>query len=130
MLDLTKYLNPDYPLLERFKQTAPGTYRHCQNVSNLVEAIALELHMDVNLLKVCALYHDIGKMFNPKYYVENQGDMGNPHDNLEPEISYQIITRHISDSVFVLLKETDIPREVLEVISEHHGSLKIYYFLC
>lgn len=99
---------------------APGTYRHTQAVMGLVEAVASDLGLDPIFMKVCAQYHDIGKIWNPQYFTENQnGD--NPHDKLEPHISYQIITRHISDSVAILVAETDMPMEVLQVIIEHHG---------
>jgi hypothetical protein len=60
-------------------------------------------------------------MLNPNYFTENQNGDGNPHDALEPHISYQLITRHVSDSVMILITETDMPREVLEIITEHHG---------
>ena len=118
---LKKYLDTDYPLLEKFKATAPGTYRHSQNVMAITEAIASDLHLDTTLMKVCATYHDIGKMLNPLYFTENQGGEANPHDTLEPYISYQILTRHVSDSVMVLTTETDMPREIMEIIAEHHG---------
>lgn len=118
--DLKVYLESDHPLLDKLKNIAPGTYRHCQNVADLSEAVASDLGLDVTLMKVCALYHDIGKMFNPTFFTENQND-GNIHDNLDPHISYQLITRHVSDSIMILMSETDMPREVMEIISEHHG---------
>jgi len=117
---LKQYLDLEYPLLQRFKAVAPGTFRHTQAVIGLVEAVASDLGLDVTFIKVCAQYHDIGKIWNPSYFTENQnGD--NPHDQLDPKMSYQIITRHISDSIAILTAETDIPRSVLEVIIEHHG---------
>ena len=119
--DLKKYLDTEYPLLDKFKSQSPGTFRHSQNVANLAEAVASDLGMDTILTKVCAMYHDIGKMYNPKYFTENQNGDGNPHDDLEPHISYQLITRHVADSVFILTTETDMPRKVMEIISEHHG---------
>ena len=118
--NLKQYLESDYPLLGRFKAAAPGTFRHCQNVSTLAEAIAADLGLDQTFMKVCAMYHDIGKIINPHYFTENQEEE-NPHDNLEPHISYQILTRHVSDSVMILLTQTDMPREVLQVIAKHHG---------
>jgi len=119
--ELKKYLDSDYPLLDRFKTAAPGTFRHSQNISVIAEAIASDLGLDSTFMKVCATYHDVGKMLNPKYFTENQNGDGNPHDSLEPHISYQLITRHVSDSIMILISQTDMPREVLEVISEHHG---------
>ena len=118
---LKKYLDADYPLLDKFKSQAAGTFRHSQNVTNLCEAVASDLGLDETFMRVCATYHDIGKMHNPKYFTENQNGDGNPHDDLEPHISYQLISRHVADSVLILMTETDMPREVMEVISEHHG---------
>lgn len=117
---MKELLDTSYPLLERFKNVAPGTYQHCMNVMNLCEVIAKDLKLDVDLLKVAAMYHDIGKMYNPGYFSENIGEE-NPHDKLDPSVSYQIITRHVSDSIAVLIQVPEIPREVLEIISKHHG---------
>lgn len=127
--ELKVYLDPEYPLLDKFKNAAPGTYRHSMNIADLSESIASDLGLDAIFMRVCAIYHDIGKMLSPKYFTENQNGDGNPHDNMEPHISYQLITRHVSDSVFILINETDMPREVLKVISEHHGDtvLKAIY---
>jgi putative nucleotidyltransferase with HDIG domain len=116
-----KYLDSEYPLLDKFKTLAPGTFRHCQNVANMSESIASELNLNISFMRVCALYHDIGKICNPKYFTENQNGDENIHDNLEPHISYQLITKHVADSIHILVSETDMPREVLEVISKHHG---------
>lgn len=120
-IDLKRYLDSDYPLLDKFKEAAPGTFRHSQNVADLCESVASDLGLDITLMRVCATYHDIGKMWNPKYFTENQNGDGNPHDKLEPHISYQLISRHVSDSVLVLTTETDMPIEVMRIISEHHG---------
>jgi putative nucleotidyltransferase with HDIG domain len=119
--DLKKYLDSDYPLLDKLKSAAPGTYRHSQNVADLSEAVASDLGLDTVLMKVCAMYHDIGKMLNPSFFTENQNSDGNPHDELDPYISYQLITRHVADSVMILMTETDMPREVMEITAEHHG---------
>jgi putative nucleotidyltransferase with HDIG domain len=118
---LKMYLDTDYPLLDKFKSSAAGTFRHSQNVANLAEAVASDLGLDTTFMKVCATYHDIGKMHNPQYFTENQNGDGNLHDDLEPYISYQLITRHVADSVFILTTETEMPREVMQVIAEHHG---------
>jgi putative nucleotidyltransferase with HDIG domain len=120
-LKLKKYLDSDYPLLDKFKSAASGTYRHSMNIAALSEAVASDLGLNSTFMKVCATYHDIGKMLNPQYFTENQNGDGNPHDDLDPYISYQLITRHVSDSVMILMTNTDMPREVMEVIAEHHG---------
>ncbi len=117
---LKKYLDSDYPLMDKFKTTVPGTFRHSQNVADLAESVASDLNMDVNFMRVCAMYHDIGKMYQPQMFTENQSET-NPHDELDPHVSFQLISRHVADSIFILLTETDMPRDVLEVIAEHHG---------
>lgn len=117
---LKRLLDLDYPLLKEFRAAAPGSFKHCQNVMNFCEPIASELGLDVGFIKVCALYHDVGKMFNPKYFSENQnGD--NPIDLLDPLHAYQILTRHVSDGAMILLNEEDFPVEAIKVISKHHG---------
>jgi hypothetical protein len=117
---MKKFLDTSYPLLERFKTIAPGTYQHSLNVANLCETIAKDLKLDIDLMKVAAMYHDIGKIWNPTYFSENISDE-NPHDKLDPQVSFQIITRHASDGVAILIQEPDMPRQVLEIITRHHG---------
>lgn len=120
--ELKEYISPDYPLLREFSAAAPGTFKHCQSVGNICEMIASELDLDVTFMKVCATYHDIGKINNAKYFSENQEKKEpNPHDVLEPKVSYEILTRHVSDGILILLNN-NFPREVLEVISKHHGN--------
>ena len=121
MSELKKFLDASYHKLELFRETAPGSFKHCKNVAGLVEAIALELKLDVDMLSVSALYHDIGKCNAPMVFSENQ-DEDNIHDNIEPSISYQLITRHVGDSILCLLNLEDMPRQVLEIISQHHGN--------
>lgn len=114
-----QYLETTYPLIDHFRVLAPGSFKHCQNVMNLCESVGKELDLNVELLKVASLYHDIGKTNNPNFFAENQ-DGKNPHDGLPPEVSYQIITRHVGDSV-ILLVQHDFPIEVIKLVSEHHG---------
>lgn len=120
------FLEGDFPLMEKFRELAPGSYRHSQNVANICESIAVELKLNPDFMRVCALYHDVGKMVNPMYFTENQ-DEENPHDKLEPKVSYQIISRHLSDTVAILLNY-NFPIEVLKVVSQHHGNTVIKYF--
>jgi putative nucleotidyltransferase with HDIG domain len=127
--DLKELLDTTYPLLQRFRDTCPGTYKHSQSVASMIEGVALSLGLDVTKLKVAAQYHDIGKMFNPKYFTENQLEDENPHDNLKPLISYSIITRHVSDSVVILINDPGFPRDIIEIISQHHGTSILKYFL-
>ncbi len=127
-VDYKKLLDSTYPLLKTFREKCPGTYKHSQALSSMIEGISLELGLDVNLMKTAALYHDIGKTFNPKYFTENQLDDENAHADLEPIISYELITRHVSDSVMILINDNNFPRKVIEIISQHHGKSVLKYF--
>jgi len=121
MNDINKdFFDPKFPLLDKFRELAPGSYKHCQNVANICEAIGAELNLNTEILRCAALYHDIGKINNPKYFTENQDD-DNVHDRLDPFISCQLITRHVGDGVIYLLKIPDMPSSVIEIVSQHHG---------
>lgn len=129
---IKKYLESKYPLLEKFRSAAPGTFKHCQNLMAICEAIASDLELDIDLIKCAAQYHDIGKINNPKLFSENQDESEeNIHDKMDPYISYQLITKHVGDSILILLHEAaDMPIEVLRIISEHHGnSIMKHFFL-
>lgn len=132
-MKLKDLLDAKFPLMEKFREIAPGTHKHSVNVSNFCESVALELDLDTDFLKVCGLYHDIGKMNAPDYFSENQNGK-NIHDDLDPLMSYQIITRHVSDTVLLLLNQTadgeHFPErfKLLEVVSQHHGNTVLRYF--
>ncbi len=121
-------LDSAYPLLQKFRKEAPGTYKHCQTVSSMVEIISLDLGLDVDFMKAACLYHDIGKINNPKYFVENELEDENKHKGIHPWISYQIISRHVSDGVNILLNDTNFSRNIIEAISQHHGTSTVGYF--
>jgi hypothetical protein len=122
-----KFLDTDYPLLERFRQVAPGSFRHSQNVSSICESIAIDLDLDIDLMRVAGLYHDIGKMNYPLNFSENQSSNENIHDSIEPKMSYHLITRHVSDTVMILMQH-EFPRDVIQIISEHHGDTILRQF--
>lgn len=122
-----KLFNQTYPLLDKFKTLAPGTFKHAQNVASMCETVAIELGLNVDLIKAAALYHDCGKMNDPLYFAENQGEE-NPHDQLEPSVSYQIITRHVGDSIIHLLQISNLPYEVIQIVSQHHGNTILQSF--
>lgn len=126
--DLKKFLDLSFPLLEKFRDIAPGSFRHCQIVANICESIALDLNLNIDLVKCAALYHDIGKMNSPEFFSENQPQDYNPHDKLKASISYQIISKHVGDSILILLQYPDIPKKVLDIISQHHGNSIIRAF--
>lgn len=126
---LKKLLDTSFQPLERFRDEAPGTYKHCQNVASMCESIASELGMETDLVKCAAMYHDIGKMLHPLAFSENQNGSGNLHDDIDPLLSYHIITRHVGDGVNILLDIGDMPREVIEIVSQHHGSTVLRQFM-
>ena len=121
-IDLKQFMDPSFHKLELFRETAPGSFKHCKNVSGFCEAIALELGLDVDMISVAALYHDIGKMIFPKAFSENQDDK-NIHDEFDPIVSYNLITRHVGDSVVCLLNLDGMPIEILKIVSQHHGNM-------
>lgn len=123
-----KFFDVSFPLLDKFRELAPGSYKHCQNVANICETVAIELELNVDLLKCSALYHDIGKMNHPSYFSENQSNGNNIHDTLDPYLSYHTITRHVGDSVIHLLQIDDLPHNVVEIISQHHGTTILQAF--
>lgn len=125
---LKDVLETSYPLLQKFRNLCPGTYKHSQSISSMVEGIALDLELDVTFMKVLGLYHDVGKMFNPLYFSENQLDEENPHEKLDPKISYQIISRHVSDTALILLNDGNFPRDLIKIAAQHHGTNIIQYF--
>jgi putative nucleotidyltransferase with HDIG domain len=127
--EMLNLIDSSYPLLQKFREACPGTYKHSQAVSAMIESVSVELELDVTFMKVAAMYHDIGKINNPKFFTENQlEDDINPHDGLDPWISSQIISRHVSDSVNILLNNDQFPRKMIKIISQHHGTSIIKYF--
>lgn len=126
--ELSKLLDTQYPLLAEFRNTCPGTFKHSQALAGMVEGVSISLGLDTELMKVAATYHDIGKMLNPKYFTENQLDDEDLHHELDPMISYDLITRHVSDSVMILLSDANFPRRIIEIISQHHGQNVLMYF--
>jgi len=125
---LKELLDSSYPLLQKFRETCPGTFKHSQALAGMVEGISIALGLDATFMKVAAMYHDIGKMMNPKYFTENQLEDENPHEKLDPLISYQIITRHISDTALILLADKNFPRDLINIAVQHHGNHILQYF--
>lgn len=123
LMDLIK---PSSPLLRRLTLEAPGTYHHSLVVANLAEEAAIELDANVYLVRAAAYYHDIGKLFSPNFYTENQTGE-NPHDGITPEQSARIIKRHVTYGM-ELAEENKLPKSVCEFIPQHHGDTIIKYF--
>jgi putative nucleotidyltransferase with HDIG domain len=124
---LLEWADPTRPLLRRLSMEAPGTYAHTINVANLAEAAATEIGANGLLCRVGVLYHDVGKMLKPHYFVENQPDHRNPHDKLKPETSATIVREHVTEGVR-LAEEAGVPDVVIQFILEHHGTQRIGFF--
>jgi putative nucleotidyltransferase with HDIG domain len=123
LLDLSR---PDHPLLREILLQAPGTYQHSLQVANLAEHAGERIGANTLLLRVGALYHDVGKSAQPKFFVENQGPEGNPHDRLDPEASSRLIVQHTHDGL-ELARKHHLPTRVKDLIVEHHGTLRTNY---
>jgi len=125
---LLELSDPSRPLLRRLSVEAPGTYAHSVAMANLVEAACNRIGANGLLGRVGCYYHDIGKVKNPQYFVENQIPGNNPHDRLKPLQSAQIIKAHVTDGL-ALAAEAKLPDSVSAFIPEHHGTTEITYFL-
>jgi cyclic-di-AMP phosphodiesterase PgpH len=115
------------PLLKDLQIKAPGTFQHSLQVSNLAEAAAIELGANSLLVKVGCLYHDIGKMANPVYFIENQNTRYNPHDDLPFAESARIIIEHVTKGV-EMAKKHKLPDVLIDFIRTHHGTSRVEYF--
>ena len=114
-------------LLKELSNKAPGTFHHSLNVANLAEAAANEIGANAMLVRVGALYHDIGKMVNPTYFTENQVSSINSHDELDPKESAQIIIGHVIKGIEIA-KKNKLPDRIIDFIRTHHGTSLVYYF--
>lgn len=126
-LRLMELMNLEQPLLQELMVNAPGTYHHSLIVSNMVEAGARAIGANPLLSKVSALYHDIGKLKNPLYFIENQFGRGNKHDKLAPSMSALILISHVKKGV-ELAKQNKLGPEITEIIGQHHGTSLISFF--
>lgn len=121
--------NHDQPLLKRMQFEAPGTFHHSLMVATLAEAAAEAVEANALLTRVGCLYHDIGKMKRPLFFIENQAYFGveNPHDKLTPRLSKMVITAHPRDSI-EMAKHHKLPEILMKFMTEHHGTLTAGYF--
>ncbi|HET8864899.1 MAG TPA: HDIG domain-containing protein, partial [Gracilimonas sp.] len=115
------------PILKKLMNKAPGTFHHSLQVANLSEAAASAIGANSLLCRVGALYHDIGKMVKPDYFVENQSKGSNEHDKLKPQMSAMIIKAHVSEGV-KMAEEENLPEIIIDFIRTHHGTSVIRYF--
>ena len=114
-------------LLKELSTKAPGTFNHSLQVANLAEAAANEIGANAMLVRVGALYHDVGKMNNPTFFTENQTTSINPHDELDPRESADIILNHVIEGI-ELARKYKLPDRVIDFIRTHHGTTLVYYF--
>ena len=114
-------------LLRRLSEEAPGTFQHSLQVANLAEMGALEIGASALLARAGAVYHDIGKLKNPMYFIENQSSNLNPHDEIEFDESAEIIINHVLDGIEIA-KEHNLPDELIDFIRTHHGTTTVQYF--
>ncbi|MBI5010256.1 MAG: HDIG domain-containing protein [Bacteroidia bacterium] len=124
MLELS---DSNAPLLRRLSEEAPGSYQHSLQVANLAEAASRAVGANVLLARTGSLYHDIGKIASPEYYIENQSYDNSPHLDLDPVLSSRFIIQHVDEGV-QLARKYKIPVQIIDFIRTHHGTTKAYYF--
>jgi putative nucleotidyltransferase with HDIG domain len=124
LLDL---MNPNNPLLKRLMVTAPGTYHHSVVAANLAEAGAEAIGANSLLARLGCYFHDIGKIKRPHFFIENQAEMGNIHENLSPAASAQILDAHVTEGV-ELLTEYKFPEIIKDLVGQHQGTTVKRYF--
>ena len=126
-ITLIELTNTNAPLLRELAFTAPGTFQHSLQVANLAENAIYSIGGNALLVRAGALYHDIGKLENPLFFIENQSSGFNPHDKLPYEESAQIIIRHVSKGV-EMAEQANLPEVVIDFIRTHHGDTRVDYF--
>ncbi|QCH28773.1 HD family phosphohydrolase [Clostridium tyrobutyricum] len=126
-IKLLELSNPNNPLLKRLLMEAPGTYHHSILVGNLAEVATEEVGGNALFSRVAAYYHDIGKIKRPYFFKENQLGNDNPHDKITSALSAVIIISHVKDGV-EMAKEYKLPKVIIDVIEQHHGTSLVKYF--
>ena len=114
-------------LLKELSNKAPGTFNHSLQVANLAEAAANQIGANAMLVRVGALYHDIGKMSDPNYFTENQITNVNPHNEISPKDSARIIINHVINGI-EMARKNNLPDRIIDFIRSHHGTTLVYYF--
>ncbi|MEA3446214.1 MAG: HDIG domain-containing protein [Bacteroidota bacterium] len=126
-LTLLELSDTNNPLLRKLNEVAPGTFQHSLQVANLAEEVIFQIGGNPQLIRTGALYHDIGKMKSPAYFIENQTPGHNPHDLISFEESADIIIDHVQQGA-KLAKKYKLPEQISEFIKSHHGTTKVQYF--
>ncbi len=117
----------NHPLLRRMTREAPGTYNHSMRVADLSEAGAEAIGANGTMCRVCAYFHDIGKLVKPDYFTENIPVDADPHSDLSPTMSALIIIAHVKEGVSLALKH-NLNQRIVDVIQQHHGNTLVYFF--
>jgi len=117
----------EHPLLKKLAIEAPGSFQHSIMVSDLAEEAAEAIKANSTIAKIGGLYHDIGKIKIPHFFIENQKPGNNPHDNLSPKMSALVVISHVKEGKELALKYK-LPKEIIEVIETHHGTSVVQYF--
>lgn len=124
---LTKFADLQHPLLRDLLTKAPGTYQHTMSIAYLAEAAADVIGANTLLMRTGAYYHDIGKMSDPRFFVENQFGKNNPHDGLAPIESARKIITHVTSGL-EMGRKAGLPQVILDFIPQHHGTRLVEYF--
>jgi putative nucleotidyltransferase with HDIG domain len=124
---LARYADLQHPLMKDLLTKTPATYQHSMSVAYLVQAVGEAIGANVMLLRLGAYYHDIGKMAEPKFFVENQTGGRNPHEELDPRESAKIIINHVVNGE-TMAKEMKLPEAISDLIPQHHGTHLVEYF--
>jgi putative nucleotidyltransferase with HDIG domain len=128
-MSLVEYMDPNGELLREFAAAVPGTYQHSLVLGTLAESCARSIGVNGLFCRAATLYHDIGKMNNPQFYTENQQNQVNVHQLLTPLESAHVIISHVTDGV-AIAKKYHLPDSFIDIIREHHGTTRVYYFYC
>ena len=126
-VSLLELSDTNSPLLRKLANEAPGTFQHSLQVANLAEEGIIEINGNALLVRVGALYHDIGKLKTPMYFIENQSTGFNPHNELSFDESADIIISHVKNGIEIA-KENKLPEELIDFIRTHHGTSTVHYF--
>jgi putative nucleotidyltransferase with HDIG domain len=124
---LVELSNVNSPLLQQYSERAPGSFQHSLQVANLASEAAKKINGNALLVRIGAIYHDIGKMSNPLYFIENQISGVNPLKDMDLEQAAQCIISHVSEGVKIAQKH-NIPESIVNFIRTHHGNSKAWFF--
>jgi cyclic-di-AMP phosphodiesterase PgpH len=126
-ITLMELSDTNQPLLRKLNEKAPGTFQHSLQVANLAEDAAYKIGANPLLVRAGALYHDVGKMSNPMYFIENLSTEKNPHNDISSEASAKIIIEHVAKGIEIARKHR-LPEQIIDFIRTHHGTTTVQFF--